>query len=303
MLVDGQVHQDGSGTVTHPANGVDMCCVEQTVSKIGIAPSIVAMNWRDQINNDPILSKLCTATLQINTVASAAVFANITDAQENAIYAGGAKGVTTDAAAASTTGSWHADNEYKLLITMKSSCDLQTIFGCSFDTRDNYLLGDLKAIAQMVDEAGQPCVACQNYVISAETTTFKQRNISSETVKRDLIMTENYRQSPFHQGARDSVRFREIEETDKIPSTITDDAASGACAGRFKAYHMLHNVPRFNNPSGVFDNDQYHYVVYVACAASANWDAAWIALANASNAYAATQDINTLTDRGGDYTP
>jgi hypothetical protein len=66
---------------------------------------------------------------------------------------------------------------------------------------------------------------------------------------------------------------------------------------------MIHNVPRFNNPSGIFDNDQYHYVVYVACGATSDWDDAWIALANASNAYSATQDINTLTDRGGDYTP
>lgn len=295
------VSQEDGTALTALANGVDMCCVTQGASNIGIAPSIVAINWRDQINNDPILSKLCTATLQINQVASVGSFAGITTAQENAIYAAGAAGVSNDAAGTAAAGAWSALNEYKLIITMKTSCDLQTIFGCSFDTRDNYLLGDLKAIAQMVDEAGNPCVACQGYVISAETTAFKQRSISTETVKRDLILSEGYRQNPFHQGAKDSIRLREIEGTDAIPTTVGNDAASGTCAGKYKAYHILHNVPRFNNPSGVFDNDQYHYVVYIACGTTTAWDADFVALANASSAFGATQTIDTLIDRGGDY--
>jgi hypothetical protein len=33
----------------------------------------------------------------------------------------------------------------------------------------------------------------------------------------------------------------------------------------YKAYYLQHSVPRFNNPSGVFDNDQYVYQIYVKC--------------------------------------
>jgi len=33
----------------------------------------------------------------------------------------------------------------------------------------------------------------------------------------------------------------------------------------YKAYYIQHSVPRFNNPTGVFDNDQYIYKVYVKC--------------------------------------
>jgi len=91
------------------------------VTYAGIAPSIVAINWRDQINNDPILSKLCTATLQINQVASVGSFAGITTAQENAIYAAGAAGVSNDAAGTATAGAWSALNEYKLFIFVASA--------------------------------------------------------------------------------------------------------------------------------------------------------------------------------------
>ena len=69
-----------------------MCCVAQTDANSGIAPSIVAANWRDQFNNDPILSKFATATLEIS-VNSGVAWSTPSDAQENAIYAGGATGV------------------------------------------------------------------------------------------------------------------------------------------------------------------------------------------------------------------
>ena len=294
--------QDGTGALTLPANGVDMCCVTQGANNIGIAPSAIAINWRDQINNDPILSKLVEAKLYMNTAAVPGTFNGVSKAEEEFIYAGGAAGVDTDATAVAPAAGWDAANEYKVIITMKTSCELQNIFGCSFDTRDFYLMGDLKAIAQMVDEAGNPCVACQNYVISSETTTFKQRNISSETVKRDLLLTEGYRQSPFHQGAKDSIRLREIEGTDTIPSTIVDDPTTGTCAGRYRAYHILHTVPRFNNPTGVFDNDQYHYVLYVACTDTVtNLDADFVYIANNLWKGAGTVAIGDLIDRGGDY--
>ena len=31
-------------------------------------------------------------------------------------------------------------------------------------------------------------------------------------------------------------------------------------------------MPRFNNPSGVFDNDQYVYKIYAECGAAVNAD-------------------------------
>ena len=79
-----------------------------------------------------------------------------------------------------------------------------------------------------------------------------------EEVIRDLIMSERYRQSPYNQGNADSARFREIEMSDELLSAVDRSAT-------YKAYYIQHSVPRFNNPSGVFDNDQYVYKIFVKC--------------------------------------
>tara|TARA_R110000737_G_scaffold57116_1_gene82201 strand:- start:2200 stop:3609 length:1410 start_codon:yes stop_codon:yes gene_type:complete len=299
-----------SAAATEPANGVDMCCVEQTTTHSGIAPSIVAINFMDQFNNDPIMSKLGTAKVQISTTAVPA-YTDLTTAQITAIYAGGATGVTINAAAASPTGDWVATDLYKVVFSLRTSCELQTQFtSCSFDTRDFYLMGGLKVIADLQDEVGQPCVACQGYVIPAEETTFKQRRTSSETAINDMLLTESYMQSPYNQGNRDSSRFREQEGMSGIVTEMGRDSTTSTCNGMYRVYHLLHSVPRFNNPSGVFDNDQYHYKVYVKCsgsaAAIATIDADWLAIA--IDAGVMTFDgatvVSTVTDletKGGDY--
>ena len=304
-LQDGQIHADGSGTVTHPTNGIDMCCVTQDpTTNIGIAPSIVAANWRDQFNNDPILSKLGTCKLEVNIAAAG--WTTPTDAQENMIYQGGAKGVQPAFIGASTTGNWAINDTYRLTFEMKSSCELQTVFGCSFDTRDYYLMGDLKVEAQLQDEAGSNCVACQNYVIGAVAQDFRQRRNSAETVIRDVLMTENYRQSPFQQGARDSFRKREIEGSDAIITAIGRDDVGATCEGEYIGYHILHSVPRFNNPSGMFDNDQYLYTIWVHhdFGALAAWETDFSTLAfnsgifKGANAAAVLTELKTI---GGTY--
>ena len=294
-------------TATVPANGVDMCCYTQdlsadgTTGHSGIAPSIVAINWRDQFNNDPILSKLGEAKLYANRLAGVGTFDLIApgSAQETAIYAGGAYGVTatngagdtftaiTDATAAAS--SHFSSTLWRVVIELKKSCVLQTTFSsCSFDTRDFNLLGGLKVSADLQDEAGVPCVACQGYVTDVlpddastpKSEDFKQRRTSSETGINDILLTENYRQSPYNQGNRDSARFRQQEGMGGIVDELGRDA--DGCAGHFKVYHLIHNVPRFNNPSGVFDNDQYHYRVYTKCSGGHDMDAEWLAIAMAA---------------------
>jgi|TARA_R110001592_G_scaffold54388_4_gene166400 hypothetical protein len=316
-LLNHNAYQSLSGSLpmapagaTLPANGVDMCCVTQDSTHSGIAPSIVAVNFRDQFNNDPIMSKLGTAKVQISTTA-VPTYTDITTAQETAIYAGGASGVTINAAAASATGDWVATDLYKVVFTLFTSCELQTQFtSCSFDTRDFYLMGGLKVIADLQDEVGQPCVACQGYVIPAEITTFKQRRTSSDTAINAMLLTESYKQSPYNQGNRDSSRFREQEGMSGIVTEMGRDSTTDACNGMYRVYHLLHNVPRFNNPSGVFDNDQYHYKVYVKCsgsaAATATLDADWLAIAIDASImkFDGASVVSTVADleaKGGDY--
>ena len=292
---------------------VDMCCVTQDSTHSGIAPSIVAANFVDQFNNDPILSQFGTAVLHVNTVGATTTFNPVSQAKMEVIYEAGALGTTADQAGVSTTGDWDDLNYYKVVITLKNSCELQTQFtSCSFDTRDFYLMGGLKVSADLQDEAGVPCVACLGYVTET-TTDFKQRTTSSDTAIKDILLTENYRQSPYNQGLRDSSRFREQEGMSSIVTELgRDNNGPGvSCVGEFRVYHLLHNIPRFNNPNGVFDNDQYHYKIYVKHDADATTvinplNKLWEQLANASEVTTLAGDaivtlFTELEAKGGDF--
>jgi len=67
-----------------------------------------------------------------------------------------------------------------------------------------------------------------------------------ETVLRDLILSESYLQNFVHTD----VRIREITQGDNILNSVSRNAL-------YTRYYILHSVPRYNNPTGVFDNDQY----------------------------------------------
>jgi len=132
---------------------------------------------------------------------------------------------------------------------------VDTKFGnCSFDTRDHFNAEPVVIIASILDETGNPCNDCG----VATSTPGQMQQTQGENVVRDLILSERYRQSPFNQGNADSARIREIEMSDEILAAVDRTVT-------YKAYYIQHTVPRFNNPSGVFDNDQYVYQIYVKC--------------------------------------
>ncbi len=105
-----------------------------------------------------------------------------------------------------------------------------------------------------MDETGNPCNDCG----IATATPGQMAQTSGETVIRALLLTERYLQSPYNQGNADSARIREIEGFDPILAAVDRTAL-------YRVYYLQHSVPRLNNPSGVFDNDQYLYAIYVAC--------------------------------------
>ena len=132
---------------------------------------------------------------------------------------------------------------------------VDTKFGnCSFDTRDFYEKEPVQLTASILDETGNPCNDCG--VI--DTTPGVMPQTSGETVLRDVLMTEAYMQSPYNQGNPDSARIREIEGSSAILDAIDRDVM-------YKVYYIQHSIPRLNNPTGTFDNDQYVYKIYVPC--------------------------------------
>ena len=153
---------------------------------------------------------------------------------------------------------------------------VDTQFGnCSFDTRDFYEKEPVKVILSILDETGNPCNDCG---VSTETPG-QMPNTLGEKVLRDLILTDRYAQMPYNQGTADSARIREIEGSADTLAAVTRNAL-------YKVYYLQHSVPRFNNPSGTFDNDQYLYQIYVLSTDAvtiATMDALWTQLAADAN--------------------
>ena len=114
--------------------------------------------------------------------------------------------------------------------------------------------------ASEVDEVGDPCEFSGICVkrgsgvdssdpfgnLTGQPVLGKQGEGFGETVLRDVILSESYLQNYWN----DDPRIREITLGNATIGAI-DRTAS------YVRYQILHNVPRFNNPSSTFDNDQY----------------------------------------------
>lgn len=137
---------------------------------------------------------------------------------------------------------------------------VETKFGaCTFTPTDFYGLEPLFIYTSFVDESGDPCAV--NGFVSAEIQAPKQASGLGETVLRELILDGRYLQNAYPDSSRvDSLRMREIE-ADPALATVNR-------SGLYDQVLILHNVPRFNNPSSTFDNDQYLIVVHVPAGTS-----------------------------------
>jgi len=99
-----------------------------------------------------------------------------------------------------------------------------------------------------------------------------------EQVLRDLILSESYAQNYF--GTNWDLRIREITQGYDISNAVTR-------ASQYIRYEIVHSVPRYNNPTGVFDNDQYRLEIVVpddgagtGSAALETFMAVWLLAAN-----------------------
>jgi hypothetical protein len=122
---------------------------------------------------------------------------------------------------------------------------VDTKFGdCSFQISDFYEKEPVRIFASEVDLSGDPCTF--DGICVVKECEARQANGLGETVLRDLILSEQYRQNFFSTD----IRIREITQGNQMLNVINRNAL-------YTKYYLLHNVPRFNNPTGVFDNDRY----------------------------------------------
>jgi hypothetical protein len=146
---------------------------------------------------------------------------------------------------------------------------IETKFGiCTFTPTDKYDLEPLLMYTSIVDETGDPCSSFCFTTTNSNTgvngvgndNTVIQLPIQAsgigETVLRDMILSDRYLQLAYPDSNRvESLRMREIEQNPGL--------ANISRTALYDQVMILHSVPRFNNPTSTFDNDQYLLVFNV----------------------------------------
>lgn len=228
-----------------------------------VDPTIVSIAWAKQILERPILPdfvKLVVKNYEGNVVATQASTsqADIATfiAALDAYLAGPVHAAFDPVSDASS------DSDLQLIVAY-----VETTFGnCTFTPTDHYGLEPLRILTSLVDETGESCIVRTgpdgdtNWTwkgfSALQLVAGLQAQGTGETVIRELILDTRYQQNSFPDNKYvDSLRMREIE-TDPAIKNFNRSLL-------YDSINILHSVPRFNNPTGTFDNDQYLLTFYV----------------------------------------
>ena len=221
-------------------------------------PTIVYVNWAYQLLNSPLINPFIRIKIQYAANATTAP-----TTLNNKWFTSSAADLAQLLAYVNTPstlpgGATDATNKIAGFIIQGAYVDTQ--FGnCTFYPTDalQAYLEPVKLYASMVDYNGDPCAFTG--VCVRNTCLGRQGQGYGESILRELILSEAYGQTPFYTG-RD-LRIREITEGYDVSSAI--DRTGVFPNNQYDRYFIQHSVPRFNNPTGTFDNDQYLLEVIV----------------------------------------
>jgi len=222
----------------YTADAYTGCCPADAIAPVAVDSTEVMIKWADAITNSPIVSPFVQIVVQAEdgtlwyAPGTSATFltANGADTWNNYVSAG------------------HVTGACAGLILNGAYVD--TKFGdCTFQVSDFYEKEPVRLYASEVDLTGDPCVF-DGLCVVTECQGLQVQGLG-ETVLRDLKLSESYRQN----FMATDLRIREITQGNQIISAVDRNAL-------YYRYAILHSVPRFNNPSGTFDNDQYLLEVF-----------------------------------------
>jgi len=220
------------------------CCPADAIAPTPVNPLIVYVNWAYQLLNSPLINPFIQVQLTYSTDAGT-TWAQIGDGTSSTTnldlllgYVQNPSTLPANATPEDTLGGLIINGAY-----------VDTTFGtCTFYPNDSIIakLEPVKIYASEVDLNGDPC-AFQG-LCATNTCDAIQGAGYGENIIRDLILTEGYMQQPFYTGQ--DLRIREITNGTDVFDAINKN-------NTYTRYYIQHNVPRFNNPTGTFDNDQY----------------------------------------------
>jgi len=220
------------------------CCPADAIAPVAVNPLIVYTKWAYDFLNSILINPFIHVTITYSTDAGASWQAfepvntdDSTTAEALLPYTleGAAFPIGTDAttlAGLIITGAY-ADTRFQ---------------DCTFYPNDSIIafLEPVKLFASEVDLNGDPCAftgLCEN-----DKCQPIQLKGTGENVIRELILTEAYMQQPFYTGQ--DLRIREVTNGNDVTAAISRTSY-------YTSYYIQHSVPRFNNPTGTFDNEQY----------------------------------------------
>ena len=252
------------------------CCAEDTIAPTAVNPLIVYVNWAYQLLNSPLIGPFIQVLVTYSTDGGT-TYASLGDGSNSAanvaLLQSYVLGLTALPAAATP-----ADTKAGLII---NGAYVDTRFqDCTFYPNDSIIafLEPIQIFASEVDLNGDPCAFSADCINN--TCKGVQQKGTGENIIRDVIMTQAYSQDPFYTGM--DLRIREITNGTDVYGTINRTSS-------YSRYYLQHSVPRFNNPSGTFDNEQYLLevvapaTVSLTLSAASGTGAAVISAANAIN--------------------
>jgi hypothetical protein len=214
------------------------CCPADSIAPEPVDSTIVMIAWANQILNSPLINPFLKLVVQDQN--GVLWYEPGTPAADLAILGGN----TWD----KYVSGGYVEGACAGLILQGAYVD--TKFGdCTFQLTDFYEKEPVRIYASEVDLNGDPCTF--DGICVVKECQSRQANGLGETMLRELTLSESYRQNFF---ATD-LRIREITQGNQIIEAIDRNAL-------YDSLYLLHSVPRFNNPSGTFDNDQYllHFI-------------------------------------------
>jgi hypothetical protein len=238
------------------------CCPDEDVAPTSVDPAIVMVAWAQQILEDTLINPFVYPVVTTTADNGATWTYWYPDNVDTATLNGGVPvaNVTFDNYSNFTPAADGTDLCAGLVLT---GAYYETKFdNCTFQPSDFYELEPVRIYASEVDLTGSPCefnglcVGVQCYGLQA--------NGIGETVVRDVILSEAYRQNHLSTD----LRIREITQGDSVVAAAGIDRND-----IYDRVYLQHNIPRLYNPTGTFDNDQYLLEIVVPAGDTTVFDA------------------------------
>jgi len=232
-------------------------CCPDGASTGAVDSTLVMLDWANQMINDPYLQGFIQPTVydQNGTpwfaTPAAAVAAGYTGTAAGSTVPGSANtfdqyvspgvltevlgGVTVNKLAGIRVVGAYADNTFEIH---------------SFQNSDFFQKETVKIHLSLVDLQGNPCTF-DGLCVSDEYEGYGGEGYG-DTFLKNLILDESYLTNHFHSD----IRLREVNLGLDLLGALNRTSF-------YDVYVLLHTVPRYNNPSGVFDNDQYQLEIVV----------------------------------------